>query len=71
MKNVNLKSTHVLPNILTAAGRDAWISVLFSIIPIIIMGLMIFYMSRPLERESLLSFLRNHYSSLFVKILAV
>ncbi|AOH56630.1 hypothetical protein ABE28_019865 [Peribacillus muralis] len=87
MKNVNLKSIHVylltiistgfmvhvliLPNILTAAGRDAWISVLFSIIPIIIMGLMIFYMSRALGRESLLSFLRNHYSPPFVKILAV
>ncbi|WP_285767480.1 GerAB/ArcD/ProY family transporter [Peribacillus sp. SI8-4] len=86
MTNVKLKSAHVyilmimstgfmlhvliLPNILTAAGRDAWVSVLFSIIPIVLIGIILYYISRSLKQKSLLTFLHNHYSPPVVKISA-
>ncbi|WP_157805669.1 GerAB/ArcD/ProY family transporter [Bacillus sp. mrc49] len=87
MTNVNLKSGHTyilaiistgfmlhvlaLPNIITAAGRDAWVSVLFTSIPITIIGFMIFYMCRSLKQQSLLSFLKANYPAYLVKCFAV
>ncbi|MBT2648147.1 endospore germination permease [Bacillus sp. ISL-34] len=55
----------LLPNILTAAQRDAWISVIISVVPCIVWTLFIFYIYKKLDKEDIIAFLKK-WSTPFV-----
>jgi len=60
----------ILPNILTAAKRDSWVSVLLSIFPILMISFLIYSISRSLKQQPLFLFLKDHYSIPVGKALA-
>ncbi len=49
----------LLPNILTASQRDAWISVIISVVPCIVWTLFIFYIYKKLDKEDIIAFLKK------------
>ncbi|MFE7084226.1 endospore germination permease [Priestia megaterium] len=60
----------ILPNILTAAQRDSWISVIASAIPILAMSFVVGYISRLLNGQPLFLFLKTHYTFPIEKLIA-
>ncbi len=51
----------ILPSLLTSASRDAWISVIFGIVPLAIMIFIIYSIIRMLNGRTLMGFLQKNY----------
>ncbi|MGE7905227.1 GerAB/ArcD/ProY family transporter [Peribacillus sp. NPDC094092] len=49
----------LLPNILTASQRDAWVSVAISVFPCIVWTLFIFYIYKKLDKEDIIALLKK------------
>ncbi|MEC5308495.1 endospore germination permease [Bacillus thuringiensis] len=61
----------VLPNILITAKRDAWISVLLGILPLGIMVIITYYLTKALKDNSLVEFLQKKYPPIIFKFLSI
>ncbi|GAB6989181.1 GerAB/ArcD/ProY family transporter [Paenibacillus pini] len=61
----------IIPVLLQTAKRDAWISVLISIIPLMIVTTMIYYISRQMKEQSLEDWIKNNFGNASILIFRI
>jgi spore germination protein KB len=61
----------IIPALLEAAGRDAWVSVVCVVGPYILYLLLIFYISKNMKQKSLLKWLKDEYGRFTLFLFAV
>lgn len=61
----------VLPNILAIAKRDAWVSVLLSVLPLGGMTIITYHLTKALKNDGLMEFLQKKYHPLIFKLFSI